>query len=54
MNKIVKRLVAVTMALFMIPGAMPSIAMAAPVTSTSDVTVETSTTAQIKIGRAHV
>ena len=54
MNKIVKRLVAVTMALFMIPGAMPSIAMAAPVTGTSNetvetssVTVETSTTAQI-------
>lgn len=47
MNKIVKRLVAVTMALFMVPGAMPSIAMAAPVAGTSDVTVETSTTAQI-------
>ena len=47
MNKIVKRLVAVTMAFFMVPGAMPSIAMAAPVTGTSDVTVETSTTAQI-------
>lgn len=47
MNKIVKRLVAVTMALFMVPGAMPSIAMAAPAAGTSDVTVETSTTAQI-------